>query len=231
MRLIIPAWEFGDIRFEAGLIETEEELLELCKLRYIAFCQPSYPGDVPRLRAEDYPDGIERGPEDDYSYNVVAIKVEIGKRDIIGGFRFIPCEQHFFIEGTQFGGEIIHLPEEHNGESVTPETTFEASRWWGHPYQLPPQGKESVLISMLLAEGGQQLSRELGRKHWFCAIDSSVAKFAKADGWQIDPIINGVHQYLNRPTQVCIIPLGSYNNKCRRTIPTELLRRRRCNSS
>lgn len=219
MKLLTTPWEFDGllfgetetIRFEVGLAETPGELTACFKIRYDTFCV-NRGGREPQFPAEDYPDALERGPEDDYAYNLLAVMVKSGVRTPVGTLRLIPCEKGYYIEGSDFGGTPFELPSEHQGEPVTPETTFEVGRWSGRV-------RHGVLVSMLLAEGALALSKELGRTHWVCIIGVGAVANIRADGWPFNTLIPGTTIYLGKPREACIIPLGDYTLPCRKLTP------------
>lgn len=214
---LIPAWVFGGVRFEVRMARTAIDKETCYRLRYDYFCL-AHDGDVPQFDASAYPDGLESDEFDDRSIQLLAEMVTDEGRSPVGTFRLIPCELGYYIEGADFGGIPFNLPKEHDGLPVTAETTFEAGRWCGKAIQLPDDGRR-VLVSMMLAEAGLEISKQLGRTHWVCGLKLKVTKGIIADGWPVSQIVSGISMRWNSPVEAVIIPLGRYDLKCRRIVP------------
>jgi N-acyl-L-homoserine lactone synthetase len=169
----------------------DAELARIFQLRYEVYCL-----EKKFLRAEDYPDGIERDEFDDDSVHFVALDTD-DSAQLLGSFRLIlpsehgfPCERHF----------LIARP------SPDPQRTAELSRMVIAP-QARPIWRH---ILMGLSKEVYLYTRANSVEHCYAALERPLLAMLKRLGLPFEPV-GEPGRYFNTdniPTIPTILTIG-----------------------
>lgn len=201
----IVEWDFGDVKFDVILAETDADRQACYQLRYNSLVAAVHPRDVQMLPAEDYPDGLEHDHFDDVATMFLAREITDQGITPVGTFRLIPCDSKYgyYIRGSKFNDQTVRLPQFYKSEPVLASETLEASRLVGHPYTIDDGSQ--VLLSMLLMEAGRKFTMTTDRKNWICIITHNQADRLRLVGWTFATLYGGPAKYMNALREACFV--------------------------
>lgn len=210
--LRLSSWNIEGVRFDAGIVDTEEERDACARLRYL-----TYAVDYGYVSPSSYPNGRETDAADAYATQLIGTQ----DGEPVGVVRLIPCEKGFLFDGHRFGAyPPFQFPERHpvTGVSVRLHQAGEFSRWVSRPRPLP--SGTQVLVGNLMLEALLEATRLMGREYWISTLIERKHRELVRDGWPFVDLVPGVFRYGNGDCCVVWLDVDERAYTCRRVRPS-----------